>query len=210
MPRPDARLPLLDAAERLFAERGVPTVSDRQIAEAAGNSNHSAVRYYFGGRAGLVEALLERHHEAVEPARQRMFAQSDSVLGDVRALVIPLTDTLATLPTPSWRARFLRQALNDPATTELMRASGVEFHTPARIVASVTSRLAHLDRGVVEARARMTVHLVSATCAEIEERSQASGEPPPWSDVGGFLCDAVGGLLQAPVTATFRAPTSSG
>ncbi len=205
MPRPDARVPLLDAAERLFAERGIATVSDRQVAEGAGNSNHSAVRYYFGGRTGLVEALLERHRAAVEPAQQRMFAQSDSLLGDVRALVIPLTDSFAELPTPSWRARFLQQALSDPTTTELMRAGTGRFPTSGRIVVSAAERLAHLDRGVVEARARLTAHVVITACAEIEERAQVSGEPPPWRAAGTFLCDAVGGLLQAPVTAAFHA-----
>ncbi|MDN4175359.1 helix-turn-helix domain-containing protein [Nocardioides sp. SOB77] len=202
MPRPDVRLPLLDAAERLFAERGIATVSDRQVADAAGNSNHSAVRYYFGGRSGLMEALLDRHHAAVEPAQRRMFEESDSLLGDLRALVIPVTETFAALPTPSWRARFLRQAMTDPATAELVRERSREFPTATAIVASAARRLAHLDPAVVEGRTRLTVHLVGSACAEIEERAQASGEPARWAEAGTFLCDAVGGLLQAPVTAT--------
>ena len=53
-----ARNALLDAAERLFAESGVAQVSDRRVAEAAGNTNHSAVRYYFGGREGLLKAMV--------------------------------------------------------------------------------------------------------------------------------------------------------
>ena len=140
MPRPDARGPLLDTAERLFAEQGIPTVSDRQIADAAGNSNHSAVRYYFGGRTGLLHALMDRHRDEVEPAQERMFERSDSLLGDVRALVIPLTDALGALPTPSWRARFIRQAMHDPATADLMRESG-RFAMSVRIVASAARRL---------------------------------------------------------------------
>lgn len=200
MPRPDARQPILDAAERLFAEHGIATVSDRAIAEAAGNSNHSAVRYYFGGRAGLIQALLERHYASVEPRQSVMFEHSDSLLGDIRALVIPLTDAFAELPTPSWRARFLRQALNDPSTAELMRDGGGRDVTSARIVASAAERLSDLDRSVVQSRARLMAHVVSTACAEIEERAELSGEPARWSEAGSFLCDAITGLLQAPIT----------
>ncbi|MBC9731844.1 TetR/AcrR family transcriptional regulator [Nocardioides marmotae] len=208
MPRPDVRLPLLDAAERLFAERGIATVSDRQVAEAAGNSNHSAVRYYFGGRVGLLEALVERHHAEVEPAQERMFERSDSLLGDVRALVIPLTEVFAAQPTPSWRARCLQQVMTDPATADLMRSSAGRYPTSTRIVASVAQRLSHLDPRTVEARGRLTLYLVISACAEIEERAQASGEPARWAEAGAFLCDAVGGLLQAPVTTPLTAPAA--
>ncbi|WP_193605529.1 TetR/AcrR family transcriptional regulator [Nocardioides dongkuii] len=200
MPRPGVREPLLDAAERLFGEHGIPTVSDRQVAEAAHSSNHSAVHYYFGGRTGLLQALLDRHHEAVEPGQRRMFEESDSLLGDVRALVIPLTDVLAELPAPSWRARFLRQALLDPGTAELLREGSRWSGTSARIVASAAERLSDLDPAIVEARTRLVVYVVATACAEYEERVQRSGEPPRWADTGAFLCDAIAGLLQAPIS----------
>jgi len=197
MPRPDARHHLLDAAERLFAEHGVHTVSDRQVAEAARNSNHSAVHYYFGGRTGLVQALLDRHRAAVEPAQQAMFATSDSLLGDIRALVIPLTDVLATLPTPSWRARFLDQAIHDPNVGSLMRASA---GSSSQITASAATRLAHLDRSIVHARAKLMTHVVSTACADIEARAATSDAPALWTEAGTFLCDAIAGMLQAPIT----------
>ncbi|WP_101524974.1 TetR/AcrR family transcriptional regulator [Nocardioides houyundeii] len=198
MARPDTRQGLLDAAERLFAERGIPTVSDRQVAEAAGNSNHSAVHYYFGGRDGLLLALVARHREGLEPEHQRLFEQSDSLLGDIRALVIPLTERFASLPSPSWRARFLDQALHDPPTTALLRAHGGSV--AANVVRSLVGRLAHLDPRVVEARAKLTTHIVATACAEVEERAARSGETAPWRDTGDFLCDALAGLLQAPIT----------
>lgn len=201
MPRHDARHELLDAAEHLFAVHGIPNVSDRRIAEAAGNTNHSAVRYYFEGRTGLLRALLDRHQEALEPARARLFAESDSLLGDIRALVIPLTTMYAELPTPCWRARFLEQAQHDPPTADLIRVDdGRRAAAAVEIVNSVAERLAHLDRSVVESRARLMVHIVSVSCAEIEERAETSGEEPHWSEAGTFLCDAIAGLLQAPIT----------
>ncbi len=206
MARHDARERLLDAAERLFAERGIPTVSDRQVAEAGGNTNHSAVGYYFGGRDGLLVALVHRHHEGLEPEYRRLFEASDSLVGDIRALVLPLTASFAALPSPSWRARFLHQALNDPPTAAMLRERGDRDSVVAEIVRSAVARLAHLDQTIVEARARMTTHLVSTSCSELEERAATSGDPPRWPEAGAFLCDAIAGLLQAPIHEQVVAP----
>lgn len=201
MPRPDASGELLAAAERLFAEHGIPLVSDRKIAEAAGNSNHSAVRYYFGGRAGLIEALLDRHLVSLEPAREALFAESTSLLTDIRALVVPVTAALAALPQPSHRARFLRQAYNDPATVEMMRSKSDQAPVASALFDSVAAHLDHLDPKIVKGRAQLMAHILVTTCANIEERA---GETTPreWADVADFLCDAIAGMLLAPITAS--------
>jgi TetR/AcrR family transcriptional regulator, regulator of cefoperazone and chloramphenicol sensitivity len=199
MPRADGRIDLLDAAERLFGEHGIPPVSDRKIAEAAGNSNHSAVKYYYGGRTGLLQALLDRHLTALEPGRKAMHDQSESLLGDIRALVIPVTMTFAELPPPSWRARFLRQAYNDPATVELLRTNADRAPAAGALLASIAGRLSHIDPRIVEARARLMTHIIVTACADIEENAEASADRP-WAEAGDFLCDALAGLLQAPVT----------
>ena len=48
---------ILSAAERLFAERGMYAVSNRQISEAAGQGNNAAACYHFGTRTGLLRAI---------------------------------------------------------------------------------------------------------------------------------------------------------
>jgi len=195
-----ARTALLDAAERLFAGSGIAQVSDRRIAETAGNTNHSAVRYYFGGRTGLLQALLTRHLVALEEPRRALSGRSDSVLGDVRSLVIPFTDALAALPQPSSRARFIAQALQDPATAGVLRESADLAPTASAIAHSVADRLHHLDRGVVTGRARLMTRIVSTTCADVERQSEEDGTDASWHAVGDFLADAIAGMLSAPVT----------
>ncbi|MRK00176.1 TetR family transcriptional regulator [Aeromicrobium sp. S22] len=197
MPRADASGDLLEAAERLFAEHGIAAVSDRKVAEAAGNSNHSAVRYYFGGREGLLDALLDRHLTGLEPARKALFEQSASLLGDVRALVLPVTSSFAALPTPSYRARFLQQAYAYPAAITLLMAKRDRAPVAARVIASVSQRLTHLDPTIVNARMRLMTHILTTACADIEARDS---DAPQWSQAGDFLCDAIAGMLQAPVT----------
>lgn len=201
MARSDAaRAALLDAAERLFAESGIAQVSDRRIAEVAGNTNHSAVRYYFNGREGLLRALITRHLTALEEPRRVMSSHSDSLLGDVRSLVVPFTDALAALPQPSSRARFLAQALHDPTAAGLLRESADLAPSASAITHSVVARLHHLGRGVVTGRARLMTRIVSTTCADVETLSERDGATPSWQAVGDFLADAIAGMLSAPVT----------
>lgn len=51
---------ILDAAERLIADRGVGNVSVRDITRAA-EVNTAAVNYHFGTKEGLLEAIVRRH-----------------------------------------------------------------------------------------------------------------------------------------------------
>ncbi|MER5840045.1 TetR family transcriptional regulator [Streptomyces prasinus] len=203
-----ARTALLDAAERLFAQSGISHVSDRKVAEAAGNTNHSAVGYYFGGREGLLRALITRHLRALEEPRRAMFERSDSLLDDVRSLVVPMTDTLAELPQPTWRARFVSQAMHDPVATELFYDMAAEAPTAALIVRSVVSHLGHLPRNIVRGRATLMSHIVMSACAEMEERGERDGEPPHWRAAGDFLSDSLAGMLTAPVSRRSDTPSA--
>ncbi|MGH9438282.1 MAG: TetR/AcrR family transcriptional regulator, partial [Terriglobia bacterium] len=55
----DTRQKLLDAAGRLFAERGFAGVSIRDICKEAGGANLAAVNYYFRDKAALYRELLQ-------------------------------------------------------------------------------------------------------------------------------------------------------
>lgn len=96
-PVPDA---LVRAAERLFAERGSDQVSLREITAEAGATNASAVQYHFGGRRGLIRAVLAKHDVEVEQRRHALLdAYEHDGASDIRllahALVQPLADELA-------------------------------------------------------------------------------------------------------------------
>jgi AcrR family transcriptional regulator len=195
-----ARTALLDAAERLFAQSGIAQVSDRKVAEAAGNTNHSAVGYYFSGRAGLLHALISRYLLVLEEPRQAMLERSDSLLDDVRSLVVPITDALAALPQPTWRARFMNQALHDPSAVKLLHGTRDSASVAADVIRSMVGRLGHLPREVITGRAALMTHIITSTCAEVEERGQRDEQVPSWSVVGDFLCDAIAGMLIAPVS----------
>jgi len=93
------RAAIMDAAERLFAERGIDAVSLRTINAEAGYSV-AALHYHFATRDGLVRALLERAQPPMFAERERMLAQLNSqaqpsVEDIVAALVLPLTAGMA-------------------------------------------------------------------------------------------------------------------
>ena len=84
---------LLDAAERLLAERGSSGTSVRDVLAEAGVANASAVGYYFGSKDGLVAAVERRAVQQVNAERSAGLAALDP--GDplehlVQAWVAPL------------------------------------------------------------------------------------------------------------------------
>lgn len=88
---------LLDSAERLFAQQGVLTASVRDITTMAGQRNASAMHYHFGGREGLVAAVLERHGSRVAQERLKLVAESGNetnVASLMRIVVEPLANRL--------------------------------------------------------------------------------------------------------------------
>ena len=90
---PDA---LVRAAERLFAERGSDGVSLREINAAAGATNASAIQYHFGGRGGLLKAVLAKHDAGIERRRHALLDEYEArPEADVRALAAALVRPLA-------------------------------------------------------------------------------------------------------------------
>ncbi len=131
MASPDqpARAAMVDAAERLLAERGIEAVSLREVQAAAGQRNKSAAQYHFGSRAGLIDAIIATRMAPVDLARRRRL---DDLHGDgvtpttddyVRALVEPLADATVRR-SRSWYARFLARSYADPVWADAVDDSG--------------------------------------------------------------------------------------
>jgi AcrR family transcriptional regulator len=88
---------LLTAAERLFAERGIDAVSLREILRESGVKHATAIQYHFGGKDGLLSAVLEERYARVDTRRDAMLDQFEAEGGeDPRALAAILVRPLAT------------------------------------------------------------------------------------------------------------------
>jgi AcrR family transcriptional regulator len=90
---------LLREAERLFAREGLYRVTIREITEAAGQRNVSALNYHFGSREGILDVILARHGDPIDEDRGKRLARvgADASARElVAALVIPYATRLET------------------------------------------------------------------------------------------------------------------
>lgn len=128
---------LLDAAARLFAERGIDNVSVAEIVRAADQRNPSAVRYHFGSRDDVLLALMVRHVPVIADRRRELLERArrlpaDDRLSATEAVVRPVTEFAQR----GWRERAYLQigsemtAALDRVTPEiraaLIRTAGSE------------------------------------------------------------------------------------
>lgn len=115
---PETHLRLLDAAERLFAERGFFGVTTRQVAVEA-EVDDAMIYYHFESKRGLFDAVFERRAKLLHRARHdsmlRYVADSNGDLtleGVVRAFVYPMID-LSEEGGPGWKSYFALVAQTD-------------------------------------------------------------------------------------------------
>ena len=194
---------ILTTAERLFAEHGVFGVSNRQISEAAGQGNNTAVGYHFGTKTDLVRAIVRKHAEQVEQARLQLLAElgdSPEVRDWVSCIVRPATEHLAELGTPTWFARFGAQLMTDPGLREVIVEESLTSPPLLQILDGLNASLPALPVEVRLLRGDMARLLMVHMLAE-QERSLADGTAhSSWRDMATGLIDALVGLWLAPVS----------
>jgi AcrR family transcriptional regulator len=204
---------ILSAAERLFAERGMYAVSNRQISEASGQGNNAAACYHFGTRTDLLRAIESKHRAHIEELREQMISDiaGSAELADwVGALVHPLTDHLSSLGNPTWYARFAAQAMADPAYRHVVTTDALASPLLVQAIDGINRCLPDLPRRVRHERIVMARNLLMHSCAEYE-RELAEHRPQSrlsWTTAAEGLVDAIVGLWQAPMRAapTRRSP----
>ncbi|GGU27866.1 TetR/AcrR family transcriptional regulator [Lentzea flava] len=196
---------ILTAAERLFAEHGVLAVSNRQVSEAAGQGNNTAVGYHFGTKADLVRAIARKHLAQIEERRQQMLAEigdSTELRDWLSCLVRPVTDHLTEVGSPTWFARFGAQVMTDPTLQPIIVEETQSSPSMVRVLAGLDLCLRHLPDDVRAERFDMSRQLLVHMIAE-RERALAEGTPTPrasWHDAATGLVDALVGLWLAPIT----------
>ena len=90
---------LINTAEKLFAEKGVESTTLFDVFKTSGLKNRSALQYHFKDKVGLINAVLNKHSEAVAQRRSDMLnhieAMKSYTLYDViETIVIPMAAQL--------------------------------------------------------------------------------------------------------------------
>ncbi|WP_146087235.1 TetR/AcrR family transcriptional regulator [Thermomonospora echinospora] len=204
---------ILDAAERLMAERGVHGVSLNEINTAAGQRNTAALHYHFGGRDGLLRAILRRHGGWLRARHDELYAEVTAggrrpdVRGLVEVIVLPVAEYLGRGPSQRAAIRIWTSMLAQPAlAVEDVRTLVDPSLTAAgralvEIMARAMPRELAVERLVV---ASQSVMHVLADRAVLEDAPGSRRRPLPLSLVARNLVDMTVAALTAPVGAATR------
>jgi AcrR family transcriptional regulator len=97
--KPSTRQQLINAAEKLFADRGIDNVSLVDISRTAGQKNRNALQYHFGDKAGLINAVLDKHSEGIALVRGERLdkledAEDYGIADIIEVLVRPVAEML--------------------------------------------------------------------------------------------------------------------
>lgn len=195
---------LVDAAARAFAEQGVGTASLLEITRRAGQRNRGAVHYHFGGRDGLLVAVLEAHAaflaeregELLEVARSR---PSDDVTSVVEAVVRPAVELAET----GWRGRaylaivgqLIEQdpdTLSDEVATALRQTGGYE------VFALLAERMPPMDDALrAERFTQVTAYILGAVARRARAGDPHSGPQLPTDRFVGNLVQTAAAIVTA-------------
>lgn len=201
----DARTQMIDAAERLAAEKGLAAMSLREVQAAAGQRNKSAAQYHFGSKEGLVAAIAAARMGAVGARRRELL----DALGAhptrrelVEALVVPLADHV--LAGRSHWARFQVQAAHDPTFSKTVRLA-FEGSTFREVRDGLLAGLDHLPEPLRARRVDHAVGLVVTSLASLEGGDRAGARTVSPAARIADLVDMAVGVLDAPVSAATTA-----
>ena len=145
----DPRTLIMDAAERLCAERGLEAVSVRDIVGEA-KVNLAAINYYFGSRNKLLVAILKRRTTEIEAERQELLAEAarktpPELREIVRAVMRPLARWRAPDSPRRHALQFLSRALT-ASLPELKQETEVGVERFRAVVDLLARALPHLSR----------------------------------------------------------------
>jgi AcrR family transcriptional regulator len=200
------RLRLLDAGEQLLATRGLE-VPDRVIVAEAGQHNRSAVNYHFGSRAGLIEAIRERHEAPIAEHRHHLISRlrgpGDRTTRELaEAYLRPLTAEMLRSAPSHW-ARFTAILLLDQPLrfTRDLECPGAGPGRPGLcdLFDLIVAHLAHLPGPEAAGRVALTIRFLIDRLAGWERDSQADpGLVAPLTAFSLVLTDLAVAMLDAP------------
>lgn len=116
----ETRARIKEAAQRLFAERGIDGVAIDQILAAAGQRNKASLHYHFGSKLDLVRELAVDGAKIIDEKRQAMVDQIErdgilTVRKIVEALVLPVLELYSVTGQSTYLRMIANLQLNNRA-----------------------------------------------------------------------------------------------
>ncbi|MBX3284972.1 MAG: TetR/AcrR family transcriptional regulator [Actinobacteria bacterium] len=195
---PTTRERLLEAGERLFADRGIDAVSLAELTQAAGLHNTGAVHYHFGGREQLLDAVVQVHRDALDRRRAELLDEAErsgriEPAALVRCLVAPMAELL-----DDERGRRFLSIQAQRALRPVERRAG-----PRPLVQRIWRLTGRADDGAPLAEMRFELGLLLALSA-LAQRARTEAEHGREAGIGR---DAFVAELLAAITRMTAVPT---
>jgi AcrR family transcriptional regulator len=202
---------LVAAAERLFAEGGEEATSLRAVTRAA-MSSPAAVHYHFGGRDGLLRAVLDRQLNDCHERRLKLLNRAVERYGDS----VPVAALLTAVVRPDLElidklrkrrvqvARFLGRAfaLRSPAVAGLLDQ---QFQVLAdRLLPLLAAAVPSTPVAELRQRLRLVVDGLAMIYATVAERGQPGplGTDDVDEQVRRLVAFAAAGMAAPPTVRT--------
>jgi AcrR family transcriptional regulator len=201
---------ILNAAEKLFAERGVTSTSMRALTRAA-RVNLAAAHYHFGSKEALLDAVIEHRARPLNAARIHQLEAHLAECGDARpdvesvfrAFLLPALQNVIEAPEANQHLPrlFARVEAQPPELLEPLYRKHLGSMA-RRFVETLQAALPHLPQDVVADRFRLAMgsfySLFSGNC----NLDFIPGHPPGELDVDAKLeqvISFVAGGMHAPL-----------
>ncbi len=189
---------LLDAAERLFADRGYAAASVREITAAA-RCNVAAVNYYFGGKENLYREVFRRGLGDLRARRVKSIELTMAKATGGAALETLLGDFTAAFLAP------VTESGDGSRLLELMAREWIDPHLPSdvfqdELVGPVREALAGAIQetcaGLDRAGARQCVQSIIAQLVQVIHHRRRFGTSGEWARTPVTLEDVASHIVR--------------
>lgn len=204
MPPHDTTTAILDAAERLFAERGYDATSIREITREGG-VNVAAVNYHFGDKPALLRAVTTRIIEPLNERRLQLLELAMATASPDRphlesildAFIRPDVETMQALSTRGPTvARFIGRIYGDQ-TPWIQEMASDQFAPTGRRFLPLLAEASGLDSEELSWRTSRMVAVIVHTFATWPPEGMADDDADRLVRRTVAIC---AGMLRAPAT----------
>jgi AcrR family transcriptional regulator len=195
------------AAQQLYADRSIDSVSLSEITVAAKQKNRNALQYHFGNREGLLQAILNRHSNVMHQLRQQtiidiMHLPYSSAEASARILIMPVGEYIKANPEAVAYVKILSQlaALN----SELVNPNSpkqLSFQDESELKKIMGHAFSHLHPVEAQRRLFLVVSITFHAIADISRAQERSNTAPVLKNHDAMfdqLVSAIAALIGAP------------
>lgn len=200
--RQDTKAALVRSAERLFAEKGLGTVSVKDITKAAGARNPSAVHYHFGNVEALIKEVFAQRLQRIEKDRADRLAAvhvadpDERLVALIEAALAPFLEACLEEDGRLY-VRFCVQFASDPRFDIDALVDELGMRSLDILRTKLASCLQDIPQDALTARLRQGFHISLIQASDYSRRIEA-GEAPPLEKVVREAALSLSGYFSAP------------